>query len=73
MPGTDTYLGTGDGDALCAESFDSYLFVPNSKDESAFIGNYLASIKAGLVSFSKLKYVLLNVITLGQASLENNN
>jgi len=35
-----------DGNLFCSTTYpDSQLFVPNSRDESAFIGNYLTSLK----------------------------
>ena len=40
-----------DGDDFCVDNFDAQLFVPNSQDESIFIGIYLASLDSSLVSY----------------------
>ena len=50
MIGTDAATATSDGDDFCVENLDAKLFVPNSQDESIFIGNYLASLESSLVN-----------------------
>jgi hypothetical protein len=37
------------GDDSCVTEFNGRLFVPNSKEESAFIASYLASLKTSQV------------------------
>ena len=51
MIGTDAAMSTSDGDDFCVGNLDAKLFVPNSKDESLFIGNYLASLDNSLVNW----------------------
>jgi len=44
--GQNLVVSPRDGNSYCSATHpDSHLFVPNSRDESAFIGNYLKSLQ----------------------------
>jgi hypothetical protein len=39
------YMTPEDGRQFCAQAYESELMVPNSRDEAAFIGGFLATLR----------------------------
>ena len=48
----------GDGQQYCSQQYGGHLFVPNSAEESAFIGNYIESVQVSILPLLLYKGVL---------------
>jgi hypothetical protein len=52
------------GQAYCESSYEGHLVVPNSKDEAAFIGNYLSGLMVRylkiIVSFTHSVFFIIS-------------